>query len=269
MKIISDLEYAPGMAGDLFLPDGPAPAGGFPAALVIHGGGWTGMDRHAVRGLAEFLAENGFAVFNIDYRLAPQHPHPVFFEDCYAAMCYAYDHADALGIDPERMGVGGDSAGGTLAAAVCQMARDRGTEIPCFQLLVYPVIDRRMESESNQRFTDTPVWNSTLSKLMVGGYVQNPNVENYVYASPIEGSCENLPKAYIETAEFDCLHDDGIHYAEKLRDAGIAVEVNETKGTMHGFDIAQRVHTAVNMDNIGIFKAAYHMYDGIYFTDIA
>ena len=85
MKIISDLEYVPGLVGDLFLPDGPAPAGGFPAALVIHGGGWTGMDRHAVSGIAEFLAENGFAAFNIEYRLAPQHRWPAGCDDCKAA----------------------------------------------------------------------------------------------------------------------------------------------------------------------------------------
>ncbi|MBO4648494.1 MAG: alpha/beta hydrolase, partial [Lentisphaeria bacterium] len=85
MKIITDLEFAPGLAGDLFLPDGQTPDSGFPAALLIHGGGWTGMDRHAVRGIAEFLAGNGFAVFNIDYRLAPQHRWPAGCDDCKAA----------------------------------------------------------------------------------------------------------------------------------------------------------------------------------------
>ena len=85
MKIIQNLEYKLGLQGDLFLPDGPVPDGGFPAALLIHGGGWTSMDRHAVRGIADFLAGNGFAVFNIDYRLAPQHRWPAGLDDCKAA----------------------------------------------------------------------------------------------------------------------------------------------------------------------------------------
>ena len=183
-------------------------------------------------------------VLFVQYRLAPKHPFPIPVEDCYEALKWAYENSEKLGISREKIALGGDSAGGCLTAAVAQMVRDRNLGIDIlFQLLVYPFVDQSMSSESNQRFMDTPVWNSTLSKLMVGGYVQNPNVENYVYASPIEGSCENLPKAYIETAEFDCLHDDGIHYAEKLRDAGIEVEVNETKGTMHGFDIAQKAPT--------------------------
>ena len=82
MKIITDLEYTPGLAGDLFLPDDQAPDGGFPVVLLIHGGGWSVMDRHAMRGVADFLAGNGFAVFNIDYRLAPEHRWPDGFNDC-------------------------------------------------------------------------------------------------------------------------------------------------------------------------------------------
>ena len=113
MKIIADLEYAPGLAGDLFLPDGPAPAGGFPAALVIHGGGWTSMDRHAVRGLAEFLEENGFAVFNIDYRLAPQHRWPAGCDDCKAAAEWLL--RSEYPVDAQKFFIVGGSSGGHYA----------------------------------------------------------------------------------------------------------------------------------------------------------
>jgi len=87
------------------------------------------------------------------------------------------------------------------------------------------------------------MWNSSLSKYMAGGYLQGSDIENYVYASPIEGDCSGLPPAYIETAEFDCLHDDGINYGRKLAEAGVPVELNETRGTMHGFDIVQKAPT--------------------------
>ena len=113
MKIISDLEYAPGMAGDLFLPDGPAPADGFPAALVIHGGGWASMDRHAVRGLAEFLAGNGFAAFNIEYRLAPQHRWPAGCDDCKAAAQWLL--GSEYPVDAQKFFIVGGSSGGHYA----------------------------------------------------------------------------------------------------------------------------------------------------------
>jgi len=115
MKIIPELEYAPGMVGDLFLPDGETPAGGFPAAVLIHGGGWSGMDRHAVRGIADFLVETGFAVFNIEYRLTTQARWPAGFEDCKAAVRYLAAAASEHPVDPRRIFVVGGSAGGHYA----------------------------------------------------------------------------------------------------------------------------------------------------------
>jgi len=110
MTIIADLEFTPGMAGDLFLPDGQAPDSGFPAALLIHGGGWTSMDRHAVRGIAEFLAGNGFAVFNIDYRLAPQHRWPAGLDDCKAAAQWLL--GSEYPVDAQKFFIVGGSSGG-------------------------------------------------------------------------------------------------------------------------------------------------------------
>lgn len=213
--------------------------------VYFHGGGFffEGAGYH-YKNAKSYILNIPCKVIFVQYRLAPKHPFPIPAEDCLEALGWVWENAEKLKVSREKIAVGGDSAGGCLAAAVTQMVRDRGMNIPIlFQLLIYPFVDQSMNSESNRRFTDTPMWNSTLSRQMVGGYVQDPNVENYVYASPIEGNCEELPLAYIETAEFDCLHDDGIHYAKKLETAGIAVVLNETKGTMHGFDIVQKAPT--------------------------
>ena len=181
------------------------------------------------------------------YRLAPQNPFPAFFEDCYASFCWAYDHAEKLGIDTQHMAVGGDSAGSTLAVGVCLMVRVRNHPVKFrFQMLSYPFLDARNESESAKRFTDTPMWNSSLSHRIGPMTKVDKSNPNYVWYSPVEAeSFAGLPPAYIETAEFDCLHDDGILYADLLQKAGIEVTVNETKGTMHGFDIATKAPTTL------------------------
>ena len=208
-----------------------------PAIVYYHGGGFMfGAADHHYRQSKLYANELNLRVIFVHYRLMPKHPHPTPAEDCYAALRWTFDNADRLGIDKNRIAVGGDSAGGALAAAVCQMARDRGSKMPLFQLLIYPVTDRRMDTESNRRFTDTPMWNSRLSRKMWQGYV-GKNYKDIAYASPAEAeSLEGLPPAYLEAAEFDCLHDEGIAYAESLRAAGVPTEINDTRGTMHAFD---------------------------------
>lgn len=209
--------------------------------VYYHGGGFffAAAEYHYKLAKAYALGTPCKVIF-VDYRLTPKYQFPVPAEDCYAALLWTMDNAENLGISREKIAVGGDSAGGSLAAAVTLMARDRIGFKPRFQLLVYPVTDRRMDSDSYRRYTDTPMWNSKLSKIMFRGYLPDASIADIAYASPIEAvDHSGLPRAYIETAEFDCLHDDGTGYAEKLRIAGVTVEVNETKGTMHGFDIAQ------------------------------
>ena len=160
-------------------------------------------------------------------------------------MCWLYDNAKLLGIDKDRIGIGGDSAGSTLSVGTIMMARDRSHPIRfLFQMLPYPYLDSRSESESCKKFTDTPMWNSRLSEKIGPMTRVDRSRPDYVYYSPLEAeSFEGLPPAYIETAEFDCLHDDGILYAKKLREAKIFVDLNETEGTMHGFDIMQNAPT--------------------------
>lgn len=213
-----------------------------PCLVYCHGGGFffEGAGYH-YKLARQYALECECRVIFVQYRLAPKHPHPTPAEDCYSALRWTVENAERLKIDAERIAVGGDSAGGGLAAAVCQMARDRGTKLPCFQLLIYPVTDRRMNYASCRRYTDTPMWNAKLSVKMWEGYVQTASLNDISYASPMEAeSFEDLPPAYVETAEFDCLHDEGIAYAEALKKAKIEVVINETKGTMHGFDIVQK-----------------------------
>ena len=214
-----------------------------PCLIYLHGGGFVleAAGYHYANAM-RYAKEVGCRVVFPLYRLAPRHPFPAFFEDCYASFCWAYNHAEELGIDSQRIGIGGDSAGSTLAVGVCLMARERSHPVKFrFQMLPYPFLDARNESQSAKRFTDTPMWNSSLSDRIGPMTKVDKHDPHYFWYSPVEAeSFEGLPPAYIETAEFDCLHDDGILYARLLREAGIDVTLNETKGTMHGFDIATK-----------------------------
>lgn len=221
-----------------------------PCLLHIHGGGFVfeGSGSHFRLAMA-YAKEARCKVLFIRYRLAPKYPFPIPQEDCYAALCWAYEHADELAIDRNRIGVTGDSAGGTLTVTSCMMARDREAAVkPLFQLLVYPWLDGRNNSESCHRYTDNPMWNSTLSKKAGPIINPDPSAVPLAYRSPVEADCfAGLPPAYIEVAEFDCLHDDGALYAELLKGAGIEVEFHEAKGTMHGFDTVFNAPTSQRM----------------------
>lgn len=210
-----------------------------PCLMHIHGGGFVfeGSDSH-FRLAMTYAREVPCKVIYVRYRLAPAHPFPVPQEDCFAALEWIHAHAEALGIDPHRIGVTGDSAGGTLTVTACMMARDRGAAVqPLFQLLVYPWLDGRNNSPAHQRFTDTPMWNATLSKKVGPLIHAHPDHTPLAYRSPVEAASHaELPPAYVEVAEFDCLHDDGVLYAQLLQEAGVAVELHEVKGAMHGFD---------------------------------
>jgi len=214
-----------------------------PCLVYIHGGGFVleAVGYH-YKNAMRYAKDVGCKLLFVNYRLAPKHPHPVFFEDCYAAASHIYENAEGLGIDRARMGIGGDSAGAALAVGVLMMAKERRHPMSfLFQMLPYPFLDARNDSRTFKEYYDTPVWNSTLSRRVADMTMVDKNHKDYLLCSPVEAEdFSGFPTAYIETAQFDCLHDDGILYARRLREAGIQVTLNETEGTMHGFDIVQR-----------------------------
>lgn len=221
-----------------------------PCLIYYHGGGFVfeGYGSH-FRLAMRYAKELSAKVIYVRYRLAPDYPFPYPQEDSYMALKWIHEHAEELKIDSYRIAVAGDSAGGTLSVTSCMMARDRGDAVrPLFQLLLYPWLDGRNQSESYQRYTDVPLWNSTSSKKVTPIINPKPEDTPLAYRSPVEAqSFAKMPPAYIEVAEFDCLHDDGILYAELLKDEGIEVELHDTKGTIHGFDIMLKAPTTQEM----------------------
>ncbi len=220
-----------------------------PCLIYIHGGGFVlPAAGYHYKNVINYAKEVGCKVWFINYRLAPKVEHPVFFEDCYYSTCFLFENAEKFGVDKNKIAIGGDSAGSTLSVGVIMMAKNRNYPINfVFQMLPYPFLDMRGESQSNKEFTDTPMWNAKLSKKIAPMTNVDKNDPSYVYYSPVEAkSFAKMPPAYIETAEFDCLHDDGILYAKLLKDDGVEVNLNETKGTMHGFDIKQNAPTTKN-----------------------
>jgi len=208
-----------------------------PAVFEIHGGGFLlgdidMMDPWCQRVAAELDA----VVVSVEYRLAPEHPFPAGVEDCYAALTWTAAEAGALGIDPTRIAVAGQSAGGGLAAATALLARDRGGPSLCFQLLEIPELDDRLETPSMQAFTDTPLWNLPNARWSWRHYL-GPEHRGEVspYAAPARAQdLSGLPPAYISTMEFDPLRDEGILYASRLLEAGVSVELHSYPGTFHG-----------------------------------
>ena len=209
-----------------------------PCLVYYHGGGFVfPASPHHYSLAKEYAQRADCKVLFVDYRLAPKYTFPVAPEDCYAAYSWVHAHAEELSVDTARVAVGGDSAGGQLATVVCLMSKERGQVMPCSQMLIYPAAGN-VETESVKMYTDTPMCNSRDMEKYEKFYRQDPSVGVNIYASPIEAeSLEGLPAAYVETAEFDCLRDGGILYAERLQQSGVPTEMYNTKGTMHGFDI--------------------------------
>ena len=210
-----------------------------PALIYVHGGAFAYKAAAYQKKLAMIYAKKaGCKVFFPHYHLAPKYPYPAAYEDVMALYRYVTEHARELGVDPARIGIAGDSAGASLAALVCNRSEEENVKMPCLQMLVYPVTDARMETESMKLFTDTPNWDSKANERM-WDYYCGKDPEKRDKASPMWCDLPSaLPVTYIETAEFDCLHDEGLAYAGKLKQAGVDVEINETEGTFHGYDAA-------------------------------
>ena len=207
-----------------------------PCLIYYHGGAFVLGARPATHRLAQAYAYAvGCRVALIHYRIGLSYPQPVM--DCYRGLVWVAGNAERLGIDRSRIAVLGDSAGGALAAAITQLARDRkGPEI-CFQMLISPVTDSRMTSWSMREFVDAPRWNAKMNRRMWEIYLQNNDGRTPRYASPMAASSlKGLPPAYVETLEIDCLRDEGNAYADRMSREGVPVELNEIRGTFNGYD---------------------------------
>ena len=210
-----------------------------PALVYVHGGAFAYKAAAYQKKLAMIYAKKaGCKVFFPHYRLAPKYQYPAAYEDVMSVYRYVAEHAQELGVDPSRIGIAGDSAGASIAALVCNRWEEENVPMPCLQMLVYPVTDARMETESMKLYTDTPNWDSKANERM-WDYYCGKDSEKRDKASPMWCDLPSaLPGTYIETAEFDCLHDEGLAYAGKLKQAGVDVVINETEGTFHGYDAA-------------------------------
>lgn len=211
-----------------------------PCLVFFHGGGFVLKASGGHYKIAkEYAYRLPCKVVYVDYRLAPEFPFPTPAEDCFATYQWVLKYADKLGIDKNTVFIGGDSAGGNLATAVTLMARDRKLLMPKGVLLIYPVTDRRMLTASMQNFTDTPVWDAKLSRMMWQCYLRDTVPEPLEYASPVEAkSFKNFSPTYVEVAEFDCLHDEGVNLYEKIKATGVSTELHEVKGGCHGYETA-------------------------------
>ena len=227
---------AAGMLGArLYVPAGlPSPA---PMLVYLHGGGWVVGDLDTHDQPCRFLArEAGVLVLSIDYRRAPEHKFPAPVEDCLAALRFAIDEAESLGADPARVAVGGDSAGGNLAAAVTRLCAIEGGPAPALQLLIYPVTDLSRKRESYRLFRDGFFLTESHMDWYRAHYLPDEAAARDPRASPMLASdLAGLPPAHVVTAGFDPLRDEGEDYAGSLRDAGVSVRLTRERGLIHGF----------------------------------
>ncbi len=222
----------------IFTPEGKASPG--PCLVYFHGGGFLFPAAPYHYALAKrFAAQAGCTVVFPDYRLAPRWIYPAQLDDCIASYEWVLSRHEQMQIDSGRIAVGGDSAGGTLAAAAALRIRDQGIRPPCFQMLIYPAVDWRMRTRSAGNSPDTPVLTTRDVQWIWKMVIPELPCEHPEYASPMEApSLEGLPPAYVELAELDPLHDEGLAYGTRLMDAGVRTEIHETHGTPHGFDLA-------------------------------
>jgi acetyl esterase/lipase len=213
-----------------------------PGYVQIHGGGFVLGDLDTFeQAPVDIAAALGAVVVAPDYRLAPEHPFPAGLEDCYATLEWLAANAGELGVDTDRIGVGGESAGGGLAAGVALLARDRNGPALRFQLLDIPELDDRLDTPSMIEFVDTPLWNRPAAELSWKYYLSGaPDVLGLQYAAPSRAEdLTGLPPAFVSTCEFDPLRDEGLIYAQRLVAAGVRTELHLYPGTFHGSSMVQ------------------------------
>lgn len=217
-------------------------AGASPGSLVvyIHGGGMflCSIDTHDPI-CRRYTAGSGVPLLSVDFRFAPEHPYPTSVEDCYAALCWAADHAAELSVDPDRIAIMGDSAGGGMAAGVALMARDRRGPTLRSQILIYPMLDDR-STVPDPEIEPLAMWstddNITGWGCLLGDAAGGDDVPSYA-APARESDLVGLPPAYIEVGQLDIFRSEDLGYAERLSRAGVGVELHLHPAVPHAFDV--------------------------------
>jgi acetyl esterase/lipase len=219
-----------------------------PALYWMHGGGMMigsiAMDDALLVGAVERL---GMAAVSVEYRLAPEHPDPAPVEDCYAGLVWTASHAAEYGIDPDRIAVGGISAGGGLAAGTALLARDRHGPHVVFQLLLEPMLDDRALTPSSTAYEGSIVWDRHANRqgwsALLGDRIGTDAVSHY--AAPARAAdVAGLPPAFVDVGEIETFRDECIMYAQRLMVAGVSAELHVYRGVFHGFDVMAPDSTA-------------------------
>jgi acetyl esterase len=215
----------------------PDVQGRLPVLVFFHGGGWVLGNIESHDNVCRELANKvGCIVVSVDYRLAPEHKFPNAPEDCYAATKWVALNAASFGGDPARIAVGGDSAGGNLAAAVAQMAADRGAPTFVYQLLIYPVTNYAFDTPSYRENADGYLLTRDMMQWFWKQYLASDEDGKNAYASPLQArEVRRVAPAFVMTAEFDPLRDEGEAYGARLKKEGVPVEIKRYDGAIHGF----------------------------------
>jgi acetyl esterase len=205
--------------------------------VYYHGGGWVLGDLEHSDALCRWLAhKSGYLVVNVDYRLAPENRYPIAAEDAYSAFRWVAAHASDLDVDPGCVAISGGSAGGNLAAVVALMARDRGGQRPAALVLAYPVLDAACDAPSFREYAEGYIVETADMLWYWQQYLARPEQAIEPYAAPMRAAdLAGLPPTLIITAECDPVRDDGERFAERLKEAGVAVTLSRYNGALHGF----------------------------------
>ncbi len=249
------------MAARLYTPSERLGGGPAPTMLLLHGGGWIYGDLESHDPACRFYAEHaGVQILAVDYRLAPEHPFPAAVEDCWAAYRWLVAHAEEINADATRLAVGGDSAGGNLAASTAVYAAEHGLPL-AFQLLIYPGTQFGERTASRDLFDEGFVLTELFMTRAEEAYFTSEDDKTHPDASPLRRKefPEGLAPAFVATAGFDPLRDEGEAYAGLLRDHGVEVELERYPSMIHGFMHlvgAGREGVAVNADVAARLRAA-------------